>query len=237
MINSSFTRLAMPTLEACRDIPASILADVAGRRGALHGRIRAITRAPRLCGTAFTIEVRPGDNLMIHAALVLARPGDVLVIDGKADLSAALMGELMCTHAQAASLAGVVIDGAVRDVGTLRESAFPVYACGTSPNGPNRSQGGRIGYPVSVGGVAVNPGDLVVGDDDGVVVIPQSEVAALLPAAHKKMQTEAQRMKDIQEGRLIYGWLEGALKATGDLPADQTLLFLMDQFKGGTGVK
>lgn len=235
MINSRFSRLAPSTLQACRDIPASIFADVAGRRGALHGRVHALTPSPKLCGTAFTVDVRPGDNLMIHAALVLARPGDVLVIDGKGDLSAALMGELMCAHAQAASLAGVVIDGAVRDIATLREGTFPVFACGTSPNGPNRSQSGRIGYPISVGGVSVSPGDLVVGDEDGVVVIPQEDVHALLPAAHKKMQTEEQRMHDIQEGRLIYSWLEAALKETGDLPAERSLSLLIEQFQDISG--
>lgn len=231
MINSDYTRVDEATLAACADLPASILADVCGRRGALDGRIVAIQAGKHLCGTAFTVEVRPGDNLMIHAALILARPGDVLVIDGKASATSALMGELMCAHAQKAGLAGVVIDGAVRDVDALRNGSLPVYACAVNANGPTRTQGGRIGYPVSVGGVTVEPGDLIVGDDDGVVVVSKHEAPTVLEAARRKIDTEAQRMRDIETGRLLYGWLEGALKTAGELPEGQTLNALIEAFR------
>ena len=231
MINSDYTRVDEATLAACIDMAASILADVCGRRGALDGRIAAIQAGKHLCGTAFTVEVRPGDNLMIHAALILARPGDVLVIDGKASATCALMGELMCAHAQKAGLAGVVIDGAVRDVDALRKGALPVYACAANANGPTRTQGGRIGYPVSVGGVTVEPGDLIVGDDDGVVVVSKHEAPTVLEAARRKIDTEARRMHDIEAGRLLYGWLEGALKTAGELPEGQTLNALIEAFR------
>lgn len=231
MINSDYVRVDETTLAACAGLPASILADVCGRRGALDGRIAAIQAGKRLCGTAFTVEVRPGDNLMIHAALILARPGDVLVIDGKENTTSALMGELMCAHAEKAGLVGVVIDGAVRDVDTLRQGSLPVYACATNPNGPTRTQGGRIGYPVSVGGVTVEPGDLVVGDDDGVVVVSKHEAASVIEAALRKIDTEAQRRRDIEAGRLLYAWLEGALKTTGQLREGQTLEALVEEFR------
>src|SRR5690554_2355681 len=151
MINSHYTRVDAAELSRSKDIPASIFADVAGRRGALDGRISALAPGMRLCGPAFTVEVRPGDNLMIHAALVLAQPGDVLVIDGKADTTSALMGELMCAHASAAGIAGIVIDGAIRDVATLRQGSMPTFACVSNPNGPTRTQGGRIGHTISAG--------------------------------------------------------------------------------------
>ncbi|MDS1140770.1 RraA family protein [Pusillimonas sp. SM2304] len=235
MINSHYQRVDEATLAACAGLPASILADVCGRRGALDGQIGAIHTGKRLCGTAFTVDVRPGDNLMIHAALMLAGPGDVLVIDGKASTTCALMGELMCAHAQQAGLAGIVIDGAVRDVDALRQGALPVYARAANPNGPTRIHGGRIGYPVSVGGVCVEPGDLVVGDDDGVVVVSKHEAPAVLDAARRKVEAEAQRMRDIQAGRLLYGWLEGALKTAGELPEERSLEALMKEFRSAQG--
>src|SRR5690606_8323606 len=209
MINSDFERLDAATLAAYSDIPATIVADVAGRRGALDARVRSMVPGLGAVGTAFTVEVRPGDNLMIHAALMLARPGDILVVDGKADTTSALMGELMCAHAAAAGIAAVVIDGVVRDSATLREGCFPGFATGVSANGTTRTQGGRIGCPVSVGNVSVAAGDLVVCDDDGVVIVPRREAAGLLNAAQAKIAAEAVRLNDIQEGRLLYGWLEG----------------------------
>lgn len=234
MINNIFTRVGKKQIEQASGVASSILADVAGRRGALDGRIKSLAPSMRLCGSAFTVEVRPGDNLMIHAALVLAQPGDVLVIDGKAGTTSALMGELMCAHAQAAGLAGVVIDGAVRDVRELRAGSFPVFACASNPNGPTRQLAGRIGHPISLGGVVVHPGDLVAGDDDGVVVVPAANLDQVLIDAEKKIDSEHKRMKDISEGRLIYGWLEGALKEAGALPRELSLQELIARFSGAS---
>lgn len=117
---------------------ASILADVAGRRGTLDGRIAPLTPKTRLAGPAFTVEVRPGDNLMIHAAMQLAKPGDVLVIDGKGDTTCALMGAIMMNACEQLGIAGVVIDAAVRDSEEIVELGYPVYAVGTNPNGPTK---------------------------------------------------------------------------------------------------
>lgn len=231
MINSDFERLDAATVAAYSDIPTTIVADVAGRRGALDARVRSMVPGLSAVGTAFTVEVRPGDNLMIHAALMLARPGDILVVDGKTDSTSALMGELMCAHAAAAGIAAVVIDGVVRDSATLREGQFPVFAAGVNANGPTRTQGGRIGYPVSVGGVSAAAGDLVVCDDDGVVIVPRQDAAGLLTAAQAKIAAEALRFSDIQEGRLLYGWLEGALKTAGELPPEDTIAGLIKRFQ------
>ncbi|MEK8033998.1 RraA family protein [Ideonella sp. DXS29W] len=197
---------------------ASILADVAGRRGALSGRIAPLAPKMRMAGPAVTVEVRPGDNLMIHAALALVKPGDVLVVDGKGDLSSALMGEIMCRQAMVLGVSGVVIDGAVRDSEAIRELGIPVYAAGLNPNGPTKSVPGRVNHPISVGGVSVCPGDLVVGDADGVTVIERGKVAALLPLAAEKLVAEARRMVEVQDPRTCRpAWLEGALRAAGVL--------------------
>ena len=130
--------------------------------------------------------MRAGDNLMIHAAMMMARPGDVLVVDGKADRSCALMGSIMMNACRKLGLAGVVLDAAVRDTEELRELGFPVYAVGANPNGPTKFVPGRINWPISCGGVAVQPGDLVVGDADGVVIVEREKAASLLDLAAKK---------------------------------------------------
>jgi len=217
-----FERVPPELVQQAGAFQAAILADVAGRRGALHGRIAALRPNMKMVGTALTVDVRPGDNLMIHAAMMLAKPGDVLVIDGKADQTAALMGTIMMTACQKLGIVGVVMDGAVRDSLELEDMGFPVFCVGTNPNGPTKLVPGRIGHPVSVGGVVVRSGDLVLGDADGVVVIERDNVAALLPLADKKVKDEAARIAAIQQGDTTAKWLDAALRAAGVLqPGEQ----------------
>ena len=209
-------RVAPDVVKQAAQFQAAILADVAGRRGTLHGRIAAVSPEMKCAGPAFTIEVRPGDNLMIHAAMTMAKPGDVLVIDGKGDRTCALMGAIMLNACKVMGLAGVVIDAAVRDVLELRELGFPVFAVGSNPNGPTKFTPGRINHPISCGGIAVYPGDLVVGDADGVVVVEREKAASLLDPAATKVADETKRIADIKAGKnLKPGWLEAALKAAG----------------------
>jgi RraA family protein len=204
--------------------PSSILADVAGRRGALSSRIAPLAPTMRLAGPALTIEVRPGDNLMIHAAMAMAKPGDVLVIDGKGDESCALMGEIMVSQCMAIGIAGVVINGAVRDTEAIRALGFPMYAIGANPNGPTKLVPGRVNWPVSVGGVTVQPGDLVVADADGVVVVEPAKVPAILELAKKKLSDETVRLEGIRSGgQLRPAWLDGALRKAGVLAEGETL--------------
>lgn len=220
----NFERVDADLVRQASEFPSSILADVAGRRGGLHGRIAPLAPTMRFAGPAVTVEVRPGDNLMIHAALALVQPGDVLVVDGKGDLSSALMGEIMSQQAMALGVAGVVIDGAVRDAEAIRALGFPMYAAGLNPNGPTKSVSGRVNHPVSVGGVTVRAGDLVVGDADGVTVIEREQVAALIPLAHSKVAAETMRIQDIRSRKALRpGWLDGALRAAGVLAEGETL--------------
>ena len=194
-------RVDAGVVEQAAQFPSSILADVAGRRGALSGRIAPLAPSMKFAGPAVTVEVRPGDNLMIHAALALVKPGDVIVVDGKGDLNSALMGEIMCQQAVALGVAGVVIDGAVRDSEAIRQLGFPMYAAGLNPNGPTKFVPGRVNHPISIGGVTVEPGDLVVADADGVTVVERAKAAAMLPLAAKKVADETQRIADIKIGR------------------------------------
>ena len=223
-LRRDFERVPSAVVAQAAAFAASILSDVAGRRGALDGRITPLSRSTRLAGPAFTIEVRPGDNLMIHAAMALAQPGDVLVVDGKGDRSCALMGAIMITACKKLGLGGVVLDGAHRDTEDLLALDFPVYSVGSNPNGPTKSVPGRINHPISCGGVAVNPGDLVVGDGDGVVVIERDTVASLLTPAAQKVTDERVRIDEITAGRNIRpAWLDGALRAAGLLQDGETL--------------
>jgi len=222
-IRRDFTRVAPDVVRRAANFQAAILADVAGRRGTLSGRIAPVSPEMKCAGPAFTIEVRPGDNLMIHAAMTLAKPGDILVIDGKGDRTCALMGAIMINACKQLKLGGVVIDAAIRDSLELRELGFPVFAVGANPNGPTKFVPGRMNWPVSCGGIAVAPGDLVVGDADGVVVVEREKAASLLDAAQKKVDDETARIAAIKQGKdLRPKWLEGSLRAAGLLKEGET---------------
>jgi regulator of RNase E activity RraA len=146
------------------------------------------------------------------------------VVDGKGDLGSALMGEIMSQQCVALGIAAVVIDGAVRDSEAIRELGFPMYAAGLNPNGPTKFVPGRLNHPISVGGVTVHPGDLVVGDADGVTVIERDRAAALLPLAAEKVAAEARRIADIKSRKALRpAWLDGALRAAGVIQDGETL--------------
>jgi RraA family protein len=172
----------------------------------------------KLIGTAFTVKTRPGDNLMIHKALDLAGPGDVIVVDGGGALEHALVGELMTLYARSRGIAGFVIEGAVRDVATFAASDFPCYARGHVHRGPYKDGPGEINVPVAIGGLVIHPGDVVVGDEDGLVAFPQSEAAALLEGARGWAAAEEAAKAAIRTGRWDRAWVDETLRAKGVLP-------------------
>ncbi|MFJ2983208.1 MULTISPECIES: RraA family protein [unclassified Pseudomonas] len=190
-INPRVARLAEDLVEQFRRIPVAVAGDCMGRcigaRGlrAYHGDLSL-----KLCGPAFTLRVRPGDNLMVHKALMMVQPGDVLVIDGGGDVSQAVIGGLVRTTALRVQLGGIVIDGAVRDLEELAEGVVPVFAAGHTHRGPSKDGPGEINVPIACAGLCVMPGDLVLGDGDGVIAIPAEEAAALLPRALAHLDRE-----------------------------------------------
>jgi 4-hydroxy-4-methyl-2-oxoglutarate aldolase len=222
-IVKDFPRVRADLITEAAKYQAAILADVNGRRGGVNGRIHALRPRMKVAGPAFTVEVRPGDNLMIHAAMSLANPGDVLVIDGRGDLSSALMGTIMMTACRQLGIAGVVVDGAVRDTIEIDDMDFPVFCAGANPNGPTKNAAGRIGHPVSIGGVTVHSGDLIVADADGVTVLEREKVESLLPLAKKKVDDEAARIAAIKRGDTESKWLADALRGAGVLKEGETL--------------
>ncbi|VFR18486.1 Demethylmenaquinone methyltransferase [plant metagenome] len=218
-----FERVSPEVVKQAAGFQAAILADVAGRRGTLHARVAPVHERMALAGPAFTVEVRPGDNLMIHAAIALAKPGDIIIVDGKGDQTAALMGTLMLSACKKLGLGGVVIDGAIRDKLDILELGFPVFSAGFNPAGPTKFVPGRINHPISVGGVAVQPGDLIVGDADGVVVVERAKAPAMMALTQKKVADETARLEAIARGDTASTWLPAALRAAGALKEGESL--------------
>lgn len=181
-------------VEAFRGVPTAVVSDCLGRCvGAVGLRPFHGDLSLALCGVALTVRVRPGDNLMLHKALTLAEPGDVLVVDGAGDVSHALAGGLMRAAALARGVAGFVVDGAIRDVADWAEGDLPVFARGHSHRGPTKDGPGEINVPVACAGMAVAPGDLVLGDADGVLVVPPERLSPLLEDVRAKQAQEEEQ--------------------------------------------
>jgi 4-hydroxy-4-methyl-2-oxoglutarate aldolase len=181
---------AQPELvHAFADIPTATVSDAMGRHGALSSQIRPMYQDIRMVGVALTVLCFPGDNLMTHKALQMVQPGDVLVIDD-GDYDTGCFGHRSALTAKARGGAGVVASGSVRDVAMLRRERFPVFARSVSPRAPQKNTPGSINVPVQVGGIVVSPGDIVIGDDDGVVVVPRAAAAAVLEKARFRDRSE-----------------------------------------------
>lgn len=178
-------------------LPVANIGDAMDRLGLLDSKVQAIWPGARIAGPALTVWTRSGDNAAIHAAIAIARPGDVIVVNGQGDESRALIGELMGGRALAAGVAGFVLDGAARDAADLQELGMPVFARACTPAGPYKYGPGRVGVAIAVGGVAVHPGDVIVGDSDGVAVIARADAERLADAAQAVFDDEAQRRATI----------------------------------------
>ena len=198
----SATQADPEILAALREIPLSALSDN------MHRNVGTVGLQPyhrpvkqTMAGTAVTAKSRAGDNLTYLRALEFCRPGDVLVIDGGGDLLNAAVGGILSFYAAHIGLHGVVVDGAIRDVAEIREREFPVYARGVTHRGPYKDGPGEINVTISVGGMVVNPGDIIVGDQDGLLAIPQDDALALIDKARGVLEAEAETMRAMKEGR------------------------------------
>lgn len=197
-------------------LTSTLLADAGARH--LRAAIKPLRAGWSVRGRALTVSVPAGDNLAIHAALAIAQPADVLVVDAQGYAERAVMGGIMCAQAAACGIAGVVIDGAMRDAAELRQGALPVFAAAVSPAGPFKAGGGSVNRPIQCGGVRVEPGDWILGDDDGLVVVGPEQLESMVTAALAKAQAEARRMAAIARGELRPAWLDDALaQATIDI--------------------
>jgi regulator of RNase E activity RraA len=196
-------------------LPVANISDNMSRMIAGGARLRPMHAGGVMAGAAFTVRARPGDNLMLHKALDLAEPGDIIVCDAGGDLSNALIGELMVAHAIKRGLGGIVINGAIRDAGAIRAGSFPVFAAGITHRGPYKDGPGEINVPIAIDGMVIEPGDVIVGDDDGFVAVPYAAMADVLRATEAKNTAEAKQMAEIKAGTSDRSWIDVSLKRLG----------------------
>lgn len=211
-IRDHFDRVAPPLIDIARALPVAVIGDVSQRLFSFHAGFENYSRLARsFAGPAFTVRVRPGDNLYLHKALDLAKPGDVVICDAGGALQNAIIGEMMGRYAASRGIAAVVIHGAVRDRAGLAGLGIPVYGLGVTPNGPFKSGPGEIGHPVSIGGNVIAPGDLVVGDEDGVIVLPRADAEAVIAKAQAHQQVETRWADEITRGTWPRAWVDEAI--------------------------
>ena len=204
-------------VEQLKDIPASNIADCMERNCAMNPRIRLVSKPKtNMAGPAFTVKGRAGDNLALHAALNFCHEGDVIVVSNEGDNTRSLMGSVMMTYLyKFKKIAGIVLDGPIRDIDEIGEWDFPVYCTGTTPGGPYKEGPGEINVPVSCGNVSINPGDIIVGDPDGVICIPRKDAPVILEAAKKFKENDQKKEKLAVTGSADRSWVEKSLEAKG----------------------
>jgi len=218
---ADFDRPATHLIEPYRDVMKKTgcltgnVGDCIGRTAAMDSRIKSLSYGMKIVGPAFTVRVPPTDNLMIHKALTLIKPGDVLVIEGGGNHSWALLGFLMVSTARKLGVAGIVAYGCVRDAEEIRKSGFPVFSAGLSPNGPFKEGPGEINFPISCGGQVVRPGDIIIGDDDGVVVLKQELAQTVIEEVDRIIQREEKRLAEIEAGMVIRPGIDEMLALKG----------------------
>ena len=201
------------------DLPVANVSDCMLRLTAGGSRIRPMHKSGQLAGPALTVKTRPGDNLMLHKAIDIAEPGDIVVCDAGGDLTNSLMGELMLAHAVKRGVGGFVLNGAIRDAEAFLDVNLPVFAAGVTHRGPFKDGPGEINVSVAIDGMVIEPGDLIIGDWDGVLAVPLNEVDIILKKTVEKQDAEIKEMKRIKAGEWDRGWVDKTLIERGcDIP-------------------
>ena len=208
-------KVALDIAKEFLTLPVANVSDSMWRLTAGGSRLRPMHKSGQMAGPALTVKSRPGDNLMLHKAIDMAEPGDIIVCDAGGDLTNSLMGELMLAHAMKRGVGGFVLDGAVRDVEAFLEVNLPVFAAGVSHRGPYKDGPGEINVSVAIDGMVIEPGDLVIGDWDGVLSIPLDDVESILKKTNEKQAAEAVDMAKIEAGEWDRSWVDKTLKDRG----------------------
>jgi RraA family protein len=201
-------------IDQYRQFDTPDISDMLNRLYAMNNGIHDLTGAGSICGPACTVKVFPGDNLMVHKVLDVAKPGDVVVVDAGGSKSNAVLGDLICTKARHRGIAAFVIDGLVRDLPDIIADGFPVYACGETPIGPLHRGPGEINFPVACGGVVVNPGDIIVGDKAGIVVIRKEFAMEILQRLNEQKLTLEPYVASVKKGEFSNEWVDRYLNET-----------------------
>ena len=219
-----YTKINRPPkelVEKFRGLPAANIADEMKSFGCMDARIKPVNGA-LLLGTAFTVKLSATDNLLLHKAVDMAQPGDVILVDVQGNLTNAVIGEIMLRLAIKRNIAGIIVDGAIRDIDALRQMDIPVFAAGCTPKGPYKKGPGEINVPISCGGLAVFPGDIIVGDADGVVVISPKDAPMIAQKAQAKLLEEQAIFRAIDAGTLDRSWVDKNLQELGCEVLDKT---------------
>ena len=215
-----YTKRVLPPegiVEQFRTIPVSNIGDSINRLGIMHHSLRLFSKLPpnaNMIGVALTVTAREGDNLMLHKAMNMAQKGDIIVV-GNGGCNRSLMGEIMVAYAAGKGVAGVIIDGALRDCSTIADMDMPVYATAVTPRGPYKAGPGEVNVPISCCGVSVKPGDIIVGDLDGVIVIPCADAEAILRLAQDFQKKDAAKYEAAKAGKADRSWVDKELASLG----------------------
>lgn len=219
--------LSLEVIERAKRLNTTLISDAMGCTGSMHHTVKPVAPGMKVVGTSLTVDLRAGDNLFLHQGIYCGGEGYVLVADGKGHTENAYLGELMAKAAKAIGLEGIIIDGFVRDKEMLGEVGLPIFAKGFIPNGPFKDGPGAINTPISCAGAVVHPGDLIIGDEDGVVVVPKDKIEEVLHKAENKLEYEEKRLQTIanyeekrKQGRtdgisIAPSWLEEKIKVFG----------------------
>lgn len=213
-IVTEFARAPENLVAAYRGKASANVADAMGRFHFMDPGMKSRTGLP-LCGIAITVNARPGDNLMVHKAMEIAQPGDVVVVSTTGNTTSAVFGELMGHTAKGAKLGGLVVDGAIRDVDGLKALEFPAFSRTVSPGACDKDGPGEINVPISCGNTVVMPGDIIVGDDDGLAVVPQEDAAEVLDQVLALEEREQKRIAAIKNGELFKAEIDEILRDRG----------------------
>jgi regulator of RNase E activity RraA len=205
-------KISADVVERFARLPVANVSDSMSRLTAGGARLRPMHSGGGMAGPALTVKAPPGDNLMFHKAISMAEPGDVIVIDAAGDLTNALMGEMMLMQITKRKVAGVVINGAIRDAAYIRGQKLPVFAAGVTHRGPYKNGPGEINVSVAIDGMVIEPGDLVIGDDDGILCVPIDQVETVFKAATAKFDAEQKQIKNIEAGTHDPSWVDKQLR-------------------------
>lgn len=201
-------------------LPVANVSDSMSRITAAGPTLRPMHTSGGMAGVALTVKARPGDNLMLHKAIDMAVPGDVIVVDAGGDLANALMGELMLAYAIKKGVVGFVLNGAIRDLDNFRETNLPTYAAGVTHRGPYKDGPGEINVPIAIDGMVIHPGDIMIGDSDGVLCVPIDGAEDILRFTQAKSAAEIKQMAAIEAGTNDRTWVDRALKERGCILSD-----------------
>lgn len=221
-IRTNGLRPSQEILDGFREFPTPDISDLMNRLYTMTPAIHNVTNPHlKILGPACTVRVFPGDNLMVHKSLDIAKPGDIVVVDAGASPMNAVLGDLVTTKARHRGIAGFVVDGLVRDIDGILDVGIPVFARGVTPIGPLHRGPGEVNYPIQCGGIVVHPGDIIVGDMNGVVVVPMEVAENILQRLRARKETEAEYLAAVKRGDFSNEWVDRMLVEAGCITDEQ----------------